>query len=197
MGLLDRPRVRVDKGTRGRARRHVRGLRQAPRHLRNAHATPRRGRRRGRRRGAPHERALWRAAADLPPVSEERDQSRRGAASSSSTRPRRRGWMSRSTCTRACTGRPSCSLRCRPRRSRIPLGCARCSEAASDDDAFRSYESILSAGGDWSRIVLLDNDVWAGATRGATWRRSQPSATRLRSTPIYDLLLGAADDPGQ
>ena len=63
----------------------------APRHVRNAHATPRRGRRRGRRRGAPR-RASARACGCRSPTSfRGTGSSRRGAASSSSTRPPRRG----------------------------------------------------------------------------------------------------------
>jgi N-acyl-D-aspartate/D-glutamate deacylase len=62
--------------------------------------------------------------------------------------------------------------------------------------ALRSYESILSAGGDWSRIVLLDNDVWPEYARrdvaSIAAERNQDSLDA-----VYDLLLGAADDPGQ
>jgi N-acyl-D-amino-acid deacylase len=62
--------------------------------------------------------------------------------------------------------------------------------------AMRGYESILSAGGDWSRIVLLDNAVWPDYAR-----RDVASIAAERGQPpldtVYDLLLGAADDPGQ
>ena len=62
--------------------------------------------------------------------------------------------------------------------------------------AMRDYESILSAGGDWSRIVLLDNAVWPDYAR-----RDVASIAAERGQPpldaVYDLLLGAADDPGQ
>jgi N-acyl-D-aspartate/D-glutamate deacylase len=62
--------------------------------------------------------------------------------------------------------------------------------------AMRDYESILSAGGDWSRIVLLDNPVWPDYARRdvasiAAERQQDPLDT------VYDLLLGAVDDPGQ
>ena len=60
--------------------------------------------------------------------------------------------------------------------------------------AMRSYESILSAGGDWSRIVLLDNDVWPDYAR----RDVASIAAERGQDPldaVYDLLLGAADDP--
>ncbi len=62
--------------------------------------------------------------------------------------------------------------------------------------AMRDYESILSAGGDWGRIVLLDNDPWPDYARRdvaaiAAERGQDPLDT------VYDLLLGAADDPAQ
>jgi N-acyl-D-amino-acid deacylase len=60
----------------------------------------------------------------------------------------------------------------------------------------RSYESILSAGGDWGRIVLLDNDIWPDYAR----RDVASIAAERRQEPldaVYDLLLGAADNPGQ
>ncbi len=62
--------------------------------------------------------------------------------------------------------------------------------------AMRGYESILSAGGDWSRIVLLDNDPWPGYAR----RDVAAIAAERGQEPldaVYDLLLGAVDDPGQ
>jgi len=62
--------------------------------------------------------------------------------------------------------------------------------------AMRSYESILSAGGDWSRIVLLDNAMWPAYARrdiaGIAAERGQEPLDA-----VYDLLLGAAADPGQ
>jgi N-acyl-D-amino-acid deacylase len=61
--------------------------------------------------------------------------------------------------------------------------------------AMRDYVSILSAGGDWSRIVLLDNDTWPDYARRdiaaiAAGRGQEPLDA------VYDLLLGAADHPG-
>ena len=60
----------------------------------------------------------------------------------------------------------------------------------------RRYESILSAGGDWSRIVLLDNDVWPQYAR-----RDIASIAADRGQDaldaVYDLLLGAAADPAR
>ena len=55
--------------------------------------------------------------------------------------------------------------------------------------AMRGYESILSAGGDWSRIVLLDNDPWPGYAR----RDVAAIAAERGQDPldaVYDLLLG-------
>ena len=63
-------------------------------------------------------------------------------------------------------------------------------------EALKSYESILSAGGDWSRIVLLDNDVWPGYAR----RDVASIAAERGQDPldaVYDLLLGAVDAPGR
>jgi N-acyl-D-amino-acid deacylase len=62
--------------------------------------------------------------------------------------------------------------------------------------AMRDYESILSAGGNWSRIVLLDNAVWPDYARSdvesiAAERGQEPLDA------VDDQLLGAADDPGQ
>ena len=60
----------------------------------------------------------------------------------------------------------------------------------------REYESILSAGGDWSRIVLLDNDVWPIYAR----RDIASIADERGQDPldaVYDLLLGAAAAPGK
>lgn len=62
--------------------------------------------------------------------------------------------------------------------------------------AMRGYESILSAGGDWSRIVLLDNDVWPEHAR----RDVAAIAAERGQEPIdavYDLLLGSVDDPAR
>lgn len=62
--------------------------------------------------------------------------------------------------------------------------------------AMRGYESILSAGGDWSRIVLLDNDMWpAYARRDVASIAAERHQDALDA--VYDLLLGAADDPGR
>ena len=62
--------------------------------------------------------------------------------------------------------------------------------------AMQGYESILSAGGDWSRIVLLDNDFWPDYAR----RDIAAIAAERGQEPldaVHDLLLGAADDPGR
>ena len=63
-------------------------------------------------------------------------------------------------------------------------------------EAMRGYESILSAGGDWGRIVLLDNAVVPEYSRRsiaaiAAERGQEPLAA------ICDLLLAALPDPAQ
>jgi len=61
--------------------------------------------------------------------------------------------------------------------------------------AMRDYVSILSAGGDWGRIVLLGNETWPDYAR----RDIEAIAAERGQNPldaVYDLLLGAADDPG-
>jgi N-acyl-D-amino-acid deacylase len=60
-------------------------------------------------------------------------------------------------------------------------------------DAMREHRSILSAGGDWSRVVLLDNDVWPEHAR----RDLQSIADERAKTPldaVYDLLLDGLDE---
>ena len=60
-------------------------------------------------------------------------------------------------------------------------------------DAMRDHRSILSAGGDWSRIVLLDNDVWPEYAR----RDIAAIAADRFVDPldaVYDLLLGGVDE---
>ena len=61
-------------------------------------------------------------------------------------------------------------------------------------DEMRGHRSILSAGGDWSRVVLLDNPFWPDYARRdlaaiAADRRQQPFDA------VCDLLLGAVDEP--
>ena len=77
-----------------------------------------------------------------------------------------------------------------------PARLARSSRARSSGGSLRSYESILSAGGDWSRIVLLDNDFWPEYAR----RDIASIAAERGPGPldaVYDLLLGAAADPAR
>jgi N-acyl-D-amino-acid deacylase len=60
-------------------------------------------------------------------------------------------------------------------------------------DRMRSHRSILSAGGDWSRIVLLDSDVWPEYAR----RDLAAIAAERGQEPLeaaYDLLLGGIDE---
>jgi len=60
-------------------------------------------------------------------------------------------------------------------------------------DAMRDHRSILSAGGDWSRIVLLDNDVWPEyARRDIAAIAADRSVDPLDA--VYDLLLGGVDE---
>jgi N-acyl-D-aspartate/D-glutamate deacylase len=60
-------------------------------------------------------------------------------------------------------------------------------------EAMQGHRSILSAGGDWSRVVLLDNDIWKEYARRdiasiAAERGQKPTDA------IYDLLLGGVDE---
>jgi len=60
-------------------------------------------------------------------------------------------------------------------------------------DAMRGHRSILGAGGDWSRVVLLDNDVWPEHGR----RSIAAIAADRGQAPLdaaYDLLLDGVDD---
>jgi N-acyl-D-aspartate/D-glutamate deacylase len=60
----------------------------------------------------------------------------------------------------------------------------------AERDAMRGHRSILSAGGDWSRIVLLDNESWPQYAR----RDLASIAAERGQDPldaVYDLLLGA------
>jgi N-acyl-D-aspartate/D-glutamate deacylase len=60
-------------------------------------------------------------------------------------------------------------------------------------DAMRSHRSILSAGNDWSRVVLLDSDAWP-----EYGRRDVGSIAADRGQDpldaVYDLLLGGLDE---
>jgi len=60
-------------------------------------------------------------------------------------------------------------------------------------DEMRPHRSILSAGNDWSRVVLLDSDIWPEYARRdlasiAAERNQEPLDT------VYDLLLGGLDE---
>ena len=63
-------------------------------------------------------------------------------------------------------------------------------------EEMKDYQSILSAGGDWSRIVLLDNTVVPEASR-----RDVASLAAERGVEpldlVYDLLLAALPDPSR
>jgi N-acyl-D-amino-acid deacylase len=60
-------------------------------------------------------------------------------------------------------------------------------------DEMRGHQSILSAGNDWSRVVLLDSELWP-----EYGRRSLAEIARDRNTSpldaVYDLLLGGVDE---
>jgi N-acyl-D-amino-acid deacylase len=61
-------------------------------------------------------------------------------------------------------------------------------------DRMRPHRSILSAGNDWSRIVLLDNPFWPEYAR----RDVAAVAAERGQEPldaVYDLLLGALESP--
>jgi N-acyl-D-amino-acid deacylase len=61
-------------------------------------------------------------------------------------------------------------------------------------ERMRSHRSILSAGGDWARIALLDNDVWPAYAR----RDLASIAAERGQEPldaVYDLLLACGDEP--
>ncbi len=60
-------------------------------------------------------------------------------------------------------------------------------------DAMRSHRSILSAGGDWSRVDLLDSEAWPEYGR----RDLASIAAERGQEPldaVYDLLLGGLDE---
>ena len=64
---------------------------------------------------------------------------------------------------------------------------------ADERRRMKEYKSILSAGGDWGRIVLLDNDRWPEYARRdivdiAAQRGQEPLDA------VYDLLAGVVDD---
>lgn len=61
-------------------------------------------------------------------------------------------------------------------------------------ERMRPHRSLLSAGNDWSRIVLLDNPFWPEYAR----RDLAAVAAERRQDPleaVYDLLLGAVEAP--
>ena len=60
-------------------------------------------------------------------------------------------------------------------------------------DAMRDHRSILSAGADWSRIVLLDNDVWPEHARQDLQTIADDRSQAPLDT-VYDLLLDGLDE---
>ncbi len=57
----------------------------------------------------------------------------------------------------------------------------------------KSHRSILSAGGDWGRIVLLDNDVWPDASRRSIAELAAERGQEPLDT-VYDLLRDGGDE---
>ncbi len=75
-----------------------------------------------------------------------------------------------------------------------PAGLAALLRDGAERDRMRPHRSILSAGGDWSRIVLLDNPFWPEYARRdvvsiAAERGQDPLDT------VYDLLLPSVEEP--
>jgi N-acyl-D-amino-acid deacylase len=74
-------------------------------------------------------------------------------------------------------------------------GAGAIAEHVGDPDArerMKGHESILSSGGDWSRIVLLDNDVWPDQSRRDFGLISAERAQGPLDS-VYDLLVDAGD----
>jgi N-acyl-D-aspartate/D-glutamate deacylase len=61
-------------------------------------------------------------------------------------------------------------------------------------DQMRGHESILSAGKDWSRIVLFDNRFWPDLARRDLGSIAAERGQDVFDT-IYDLMLGALEEP--
>ena len=181
--LLDGARVRCRaRSRRGRARVDVRGLRQPPRRLRDAHTPPGRGRRRGGSRGAPDRGARGRAAAGLTPRPAERHRllaplhrARRGLGRGRDGRRVRHAHA--------------------PLRDDVPAHCAARHGRSRIRPVSRRSSAATSSGGSSgaSRASSARAATGAGSscstttpgrdTPGATSRRSQPSAARIPSTP--------------
>jgi N-acyl-D-amino-acid deacylase len=74
-----------------------------------------------------------------------------------------------------------------------PAGLAALLRDPAQRDRMRPHRSILSAGGDWSRVVLLDNESWPEYAR----RDLAAIAHERGQEPldlVYDLLLGALEE---
>ena len=198
LGLLDRARVRAgggrDRGG-GDRRSATRWRRRAASTRRTRAAATRAPPTRSRRRSAPRAR----------PASGSRSRTscratgsrRRGARWRSSRRRATAGSTSSSTCTRASTGSRTSTRRCRRGRSRSDPDDARASCCATRPRATGCARtaSLLSAGNDWSRIVLLDNPFWP-AVRAPRHRRdrrrARPGAARRGLRPARRRARGAA-----
>ena len=189
LGLLDRSRVRRGAGReRGRARAALRGCARAAactRHTR-AFATPgRRPRGRGDRDGRRRRTCASRSRTSSLATGSRHPR----RASSTSSGPPRAGLDVAFDMHTRLFGTTFLSTAVPPRvPSRRP---ARNAEGRREAvEAMASYTSILSAGDDWSRVVLLDNQLWPeyareiasiAADRGQTApRRSATSSPRPR-----------------
>lgn len=75
---------------------------------------------------------------------------------------------------------------------RGPVATAKLLQDPAARERMKRHESILSAGGDWTRIVLLDNDIWPDESRRDIATIAAERGQDSLDT-IYDLLL-AADD---
>ena len=153
------------------------------------------GRRRGGRRGAANGRALRRAAPGLAPRAANGIESARRCVElvdAAAAAGHGRGVRHAHAAVRDDVPAHGAAAL----GARGPVAAARDPRRPGAAAAMRGYESILSAGGDWSRIVLLDNDFWPEYAR----RDIASIAADRGQDPldaVYDLLLGAAADPAR
>ena len=75
-----------------------------------------------------------------------------------------------------------------------PAGLAAILRDSCARDRMRPHRSILSAGGDWGRIVLLDNPFWPEYARRDLATIAAERGQDALDT-VYDLLLGGLDAP--
>ena len=184
---------------RGRARAPLPRVARPARRLYATHTRqPRRRRGRGGRGGDPRRRARGRdAAAGLAPDPAQRRGRGDGAASRSSTAPRERRARRRLRHAHAAVRHDvpaHAAAAVGARRAARPAVAALLRDPAAARRGCAATESILSAGGDWTRIVLLDNAVWPEHAR----RDLASIAAERGQDPldaVYDLLLDAPPRP--